>query len=183
MTDKEKVEHLTLADLPPAIQGHIKQALKGARSQIVEVGESDAAVLIYGDETLVVDANVANEREKNALAFSVRELVQMNNAHTVVHIHEMWTLPESMSTERKIALMDKYGAISRMPERVEGLMVNVECRDGSGWLARSEIHRKGRAVTLSEPVVDDLTHINFGGRFAGWFAPEKPLDESAWNKK
>jgi hypothetical protein len=182
MTDDGKVEHLTLADLPPEIQGHITQALKGARKQIVEAGESDAAILIYGDETVVVDANVASERDKNILAFSVRELVKMNDAHTVVHIHEMWTLPESMPTERKKALMDQYGAISRMPERVEGLMVNVECRDGSGWLARAEIRRKGRAVTLSEPVIDALGDLNFGGRFAGWFAPEKPLAETAWNK-
>lgn len=176
MTDKDpEYHHLSLADLPPAIQGHITQALKGARSQIVEVGESAPVILVYGEETMVVDANVGDNADKNRLAFAVRELVKMNEAHTVVHIHEMWTLPESMSAERKKALVDQYGAISRMPERVEGLMVNIECRDGKGWLARAEIRRKGRAVTLSEPIIDDLSSLDSGGRFAGWFAPEKPM--------
>jgi hypothetical protein len=178
MTDKEhkhEHKHLSLADLPPAIQGHITKALKGARSQIVEVGESDPVILVYGEETVVVDARVGDNADKNRLAFAVRELVKLNEAHTVVHIHEMWTLPESMSTQRKIALMEQYGAISRMPERVEGLMVNIECRDGQGWMARAEIRRKGRAVTLSEPIIDALGDLKSGGRFAGWFAPEKPM--------
>jgi hypothetical protein len=169
--------YLALADLPPEIQGHITQALKGARKQIVEAGESDPVVLIYGDETVVVDAIFRTSAEKDRFAFAVRELVKLHNAHTVVHINEMWTLPDAMPAERKRALMQQYGQISRMPERIEGLMVNIECRDGRGWLARSEIHRKGRAVTLGAPLIMSVDHLTAGGRFAGWFAPERQLDD------
>jgi hypothetical protein len=181
MTDEE-VNYLSLADLPAEIQDHITQALKGARKQIVETGEADPVVLIYGDETVVVEATFRTSREKDMFAFAVRQLVELQNAHTVVHINEMWTLPDEMPRERKKELMEKYGRISDMPERVEGVMVNIETRAGDCYLARAEIRRKGRAVTLGEPVVLRVSGLRSSGRFAGWFAPEKELDESAGNK-
>lgn len=169
-------ERLSLADLPPEIRAHVTQAMKGARKQIVEIGEADPVFLIYGDETMVINAIFRDSTEKDMLALCVRELVKVQNAHTVVHINEMWTLPDSMSAAKKRALMEQYGAISRMPERVDGVMVNVECRDGSCYLAMAEIRRNGRAVTLGEPAIVKVSGLKTSGRFAGWFAPERQTD-------
>jgi hypothetical protein len=113
--------------------------------------------------------------EKDQTSFMVRELVRVLDAHTVVAIMEIWTLPKGISMERAQALYKQYGELANVPERVEAVRVLIEERNGRVADAVAPIVRQGRAVKLAAPIYRDLTRMEGAGRFTGWFGPMKPV--------
>jgi hypothetical protein len=165
-------------DLPKTVQYHVTHLLKQARSQIVDEGEVEPAFVLYSEnDTHIVDARARNNAEKDMVAFMVRQLAALHEAHTICHIGEIWGFPDDMPSERQAELLAKYGSVGGCPGRIELVMVKVETRDGGMFLVRAQIMRNGRAVTLAKPTVLDTRDMEFGGRYVGLFAPEKPAPD------
>jgi hypothetical protein len=152
----------------------IDRALAHARQVMVQHGEVPPVFTIIGREAQIVPCDFANEAKKEMMALMVRELVKLNDAHTVLLISETWTLPEGTTADVAAALYKKYGQLANMPQRVEAVMVSAETREGQNWLALASIERKGRAVRLGATKYMDMSgeDLTSSGRFAGWFAPE-----------
>ena len=156
--------------------GRIDVILKDCRRQIAERGEVvPVALIMHGDDKIeAVPMVFSNRAEKERIAFGIRELTRIYEAHTVLLIHEIWTLPPGTTQDVADSLLAKYGEIANMPQRVEAVRVGIETRAGGSWDALARIVRKGRSVTLAEPSYRDLSEGEMIGRFGGWFAPEKP---------
>jgi hypothetical protein len=159
----------------------IDTLLKDARRQIVERGQVIPAAMIVhqaGMEVVVLDLRTPADRDR--YAFMIRELASVYEANTVVMITEGWTLPAFISPDRAAELMAKYGAVSRMPERIEIVHILVETRAGGCWDGDAQIVRNGRSIRLAEPTYRDLSNPEYEsfGRFAGFFAPERQVPES-----
>lgn len=158
-------------------QEHIDRMFRVARQQLVEDGEvSPIFVILHGSNGVdIVSAEIHSPADKGRTALQVRGLVEVCDAHTVVTVMEIWTLPDGIGLEEARALIAQYGSPSRMPQRVEAVRVAIETRDGKMWDAVARIRRNGRAVKLDPPLCRDLSSqdIAGGGRFSGWFAPEK----------
>jgi hypothetical protein len=173
--ENEDTHHVTLDALPPVLRAHVTAALKGARQSLAERGEVRPVILLFGDhEPVIIDAAAETGADKDRVAFMTRELVQIHDAHTVLLISEIWSLPEDMPAERVKELLAKYHTPGGCPQRIEQVMVQAETRDGKRYVLRATIQRKGRAVTLATPTILDLTGMQMGGRYVGWFAPEQP---------
>jgi hypothetical protein len=155
----------------------IDTCLKTARSQLVDDGKITPAVLVcHGEnEVEVVPAVFNSPADKDRLAFMVRGLAGALDAHTIVLASEIWTLASHVKPEEYKHLLATYKEVRLMPGRIEAVMVNVETRDGEKWHAQAEILRKGRAVQLGPVEYRNLAGMETGGRFAGWFAPERPI--------
>jgi hypothetical protein len=156
--------------------GRIDRILKDCRRQIAEKGEVlPVALIMHGDDEIeIVPMLFSNLAEKERVAFGIRELTGIYEAHTVMLIHEVWTLPEGVTKDVADSLLAKYGQIANMPQRVEMVRVAIEERAGGIWEAHARIVRNGRGVKLAEPVYRDFSEGVMSGRFGGWFAPERP---------
>jgi hypothetical protein len=163
----------------------IDRALMHARQVMVQHGQVPPVFTIIGREAQIIPCDFASEANKEMMALMVRELVKLNNAHTVLLISETWTLPEGTTGDVAASLYKKYGQLANMPQRVECVMVSAETRDGQSWLALASIVRKGRAVQLGEAKYMDMSgeDLQSSGRFAGWFAPEVRAHPDDFTKK
>lgn len=151
-----------------------------ARQGLVEKGEVLPVFTVFGDTVVTVPAVFENNKDKDYVALMVRKLVELHAAEAVMMVSEMWMLPRSVSVAEGRALYAKYGSVSKMPQRIEGVVVTIETRDGQHWQATAPIVRNGRAVKLGEITYANLAGeaLATSGRFAGWFAPEQPTPVS-----
>jgi hypothetical protein len=165
--------------IPTAVKANIEARLKQARRQLVAEGRVHPVAIVVGTEEVIIDALAQSDHDSDRIAFMTREMVNLNDAHTVVLVTEAWALPTDMPTEEAHALIARYGEIAACPQRVEKVFVIVETREGRNWLAQAAIIRKGRAVVLGPPYIIETTGAEAGGRYAGNFAPAKPLPDLA----
>lgn len=147
-----------------------------ARQGLADKGEVVPVFSVFGDTIVTVPAVFENEKDKDTVAMMVRELVQLHEAESVLMVSEMWMLPHGISVSEARALYARYGAVSKMPQRIEGVVVTIETRYGQHWQATAPTVRNGRVVKLGAVTYKNLAEEaeEFSGRFAGWFAPEKP---------
>lgn len=161
---------------PPDVVKRIDGVLKIARAQLVQKGGlAPVFFIMHDDEVEVVTTEFETPGDKDRTAMMVRGLVDAHDAHTVVTLMEIWTLPPTMPYEQVRELRARYSQVADMPGRIEAVRVAIEQRDGQTWDAVAPIQRQGRAVKLATPYYRDLSAINAeaSGRFAGWFAPER----------
>lgn len=162
------------------IRDMIDASFAHARQGLVEKREVLPVFTVFGDTIVTVPAVFESDKDKDYIALMVRQLVQLHEAESVMMVSEMWMLPETVSNEEGRALYAKYGSVSNMPQKVEGVIVTIETRDGQHWQATAPIIRKGRAAKLGAIKYEDLAELGVAasGRFVGWFAPEKPTPVS-----
>lgn len=155
-------------------------AFAHARKGLVEKGEVLPVFTVFGDTVVTVPAVFENAKDKDYVAMMVRQLVQLHDAEAVMMVSEMWMLPNGVSVAEGRALYEKYGSVSKMPQKVESVVVTLETRTGQHWQATAPIVRNGRAVKLGAVTYSDLAGgaLATTGRFAGWFEPEKPTPVS-----
>jgi hypothetical protein len=157
----------------------IDKVLKLARAQLVERGAVPHLFsILHGEHGVeMVPGEFRTDADKERTAFMVRNLVEALEAHTVLSVMEIWTLPSGYTPGQVKALYAKHGGLANAPGRIEAVRVTIETRDGKSWDAQANIVRRGRAVKLAPPAYRDLSGAEGGGRFVGWFKPRR----NAWD--
>jgi hypothetical protein len=161
--------------IPDDIRARIEGLLLEAKKQLTKKGKVTPAIIVLGDETVVVDPDVNSQQEKVQIGFMVRELVKLHKASLVVQIAEIWALPDDMPLDRMKELLLKYRHVSACPQRIEKVYIRIERADGGEWTCLAPIYRSGRSVSVGKAEMLNTTGTGRAGHYQGYFAPAVPM--------
>ena len=115
------------------------------------------------------------DMDKDDLAAALKETIEQAQVYGVIHIAEVWGyFPRDANDHTAKQIMDGEIPVSGLKDsdKTEALMVQMESRDGDGYLWISPIVRENGGTTLAEASeVSGLTQ----GRFTGLFSHESRL--------
>lgn len=97
---------------------------------------------------MIVD--MGDNTERDAMAETIRLFADEKGADCVVLFSEAWGMPDVPMAEAE-ALMEQYGAVSKMPNRVEILLITVETPTHF-WMSKEPITGSGANRRVGPPL-------------------------------
>lgn len=115
----------------------------------------------------IVGGGFSNDREKEMFVEGVREVAKENHAIGAIFASESWGLKGKTEDKKEFdELMEKYGSVSKCPNRMEMIIITEEYLD-EYYMTTYEIIRdeKGEVKELRKEMSEKSERKDMGGRF------------------